>query len=298
MRSGRIFDIKRYALHDGNGIRTTVFFKGCPLRCSWCHNPEGLDSALELSYSRLLCLLCGRCVAACPKKALKKNTDGIIRLPSCDLCGKCTELCPSNALTICGYDIKAKELLAILLADEVFYQSSQGGVSFSGGEALYQKDFLLEVLKACKLNLLHTTLETSLAVPKKDVESVMPYVDKWIVDIKFIDGKLHQKHCGLDNTIILDNIKFLSTHKNDVLIRIPLIPRLTATKENIKAIAGFLQQLSYKPQVELLNYNPLTESKYPWLNKQYKLKGCKPLTKEEIKKLEAFLDVIQIATIS
>jgi len=290
MISGRVFDIKRYAVHDGSGIRTTVFLKGCPLHCRWCHNPEGLKADKELGFSKILCIACGKCVNICPQAAVTMENMNYRRNSNCDLCGSCVEVCPTTALTMIGQDMTVAELMKVLKADSVFYETSQGGVTFSGGEVFFQSAFVKAALQACKEAGYHTAVETSLYCQTTEITDLLPLIDLWIVDLKLIDEEKHKQYTGVGNELILSNLRFLAGKEVDILVRIPLIPEITATKENITGISGFLNSLPRNLPVELINYNPLTESKYPWLNKSYDLSACQPLSEAELDNCRSYLE--------
>lgn len=274
---GLVFDIRRFSTHDGPGIRTTVFTKGCPLSCQWCQNPEGLKMERRLCYFKNKCIGCGICISACPMKSLSyinEASDKIgIDRKSCNRCGVCAEACPAKALAFDSTELTVHEVVEELLKDKAFYGSS-GGVTLSGGDPFSQKEFTLEILKQCKKNGLNTAIETCLYVEKEILEEFLPHIDLLIADFKVFDPKLHEKYTGKDNEIIKENFRFLFNnyfHQNklDILVRIPLIPGYTATVENLKGIAGFLYSLSPEVKVELINYNPLAQSKYTLMNKRF-----------------------------
>lgn len=289
MITGTIFDIKRYAIHDGSGIRTTVFFKGCPLRCKWCHNPEGLAFKQQLGYLQNTCMHCGRCLKACTKKSLSLKNGRIHIADSCDLCGACVEVCPTNSLKQIGEQYSLEKLRNIIEKDMIFYDMTDGGVTFSGGEVFFQPEFLRESLKMCHELGLHTTIETSFMTAFKWIEQVIPYVDHFIIDIKLMDEEMHKQYTGVSNRVILENIRKLAAYDVDVLIRTPLIPNITATKENLEAIGAFLRSLPRKIEIELLNYNPLAESKYPMIQQEYELKGIQPFNEKELVVFEQYV---------
>ncbi|MDD6467162.1 MAG: glycyl-radical enzyme activating protein [Erysipelotrichaceae bacterium] len=287
--SGTIFDIKRYAIHDGTGIRTTVFFKGCPLRCMWCHNPEGLSCKPQLGYTQNTCMQCQRCIHVCRKKNLSLDNGSITIGQNCDLCEDCIDICPTNSLKMIGQTITLAQLEEIIKKDMIFYDTTDGGVTFSGGEVFLQPEFLRESLKLCHELGLHTTIESSFMTDFNWIEQVIPYVDQFIVDIKLMDEAMHQKYTGCKNQVILNNIRQLSTYDVPLLIRTPLIPNITATKENLQEIGAFLRSLPRKIEIELLNYNPLAESKYPMIQEEYQLKGAKPFSSKEMNVFEQYV---------
>jgi pyruvate formate lyase activating enzyme len=272
---GLVFDIRRFSTHDGPGIRTTVFTKGCPLQCKWCQNPEGLEAIQKLCYFKNKCIRCGMCIDVCPLKAISHADDRFICIDRklCDLCGLCVEACPPQAIVFDSKEMTVREVVDELLKDIEFYGPS-GGITLSGGDPFSQKEFTLELLKECKKHGLNTAIETCLYVDRKALEQFLPYIDLLIADFKVFDSELHNLYTGQDNTMIKDNFVYLFNHyfeqdKLDVLVRIPLIPEYTATEENLKEIARFLYSLSPRVRVELLNYNPLAQSKYTLMNKKF-----------------------------
>ncbi len=270
---GLIFDIKRFAIHDGDGLRTTIFFKGCPLKCRWCQNPEGIAYKSQLIYLSSRCMGCQSCVEVCPKHALSFNDGVVISREKCDLCGKCIDKCPTNSLKLNGVWYQLEELVEYLKRDDLFYHTSNGGITFSGGEVFAQFPFVLQLAKELKKLDYHLTIETSFYTKPEYIEELMPYLDHLYVDIKLMDKDLHQKYCGVDNALILDNIKKFACDK--MIIRVPLIPSITDSKDNLMKIKNFVQENGLS--VECLNYNPLAAGKYNLIDEDYSLKELKPL---------------------
>jgi len=264
MTFGAVFDVKRFALHDGRGIRSTLFLKGCPLTCPWCQNPEGLSGKISLRRTPSKCILCGRCVAVCPNDALsRENSVGIgINYAKCDLSGLCIDECPTAALSFEGRRVSAAEIAEELLRDKDFFETSGGGITLSGGEPLTQAVFTAEVLRLCKDAGIHTAVETSLAAPRAAVAALMPYTDLFLVDQKIADPKEHHRILGVELGPIRNNLEFLLRENTDVLVRIPLIPGFTATEENLRNLGDYLASLEREVPVELMNFNPLAENKY------------------------------------
>jgi pyruvate formate lyase activating enzyme len=252
-----IFDIRRGGLEDGPGIRTTVFFKGCPLHCVWCHNPESIDPDFEIGFYENDCIGCGDCVKACPLSACRLDNPLRIDRLACNRCAVCTEACPSGALRLIGRVYAPEELVGILMRDRSFYEVSHGGVTLSGGEPTLFPDYCREVLGALKKEGVHTALETNgffdLAQFKR---KVLPYVDLILFDLKVAGGKDHLRWTGVDNSPIIENLKALVRH-NSVKVepRIPLIPHFTATGKNVRAFQALLTDLGAGPPT-LLPYNP------------------------------------------
>jgi pyruvate formate lyase activating enzyme len=260
---GLIFDIVRFSIHDGPGIRTTVFFKGCHLACQWCHNPESRCAESELVLNPGKCCRCGSCEKVCP---LGKISIGEIisvkELPCLEGCRLCVIQCPTKALEMIGKVYTADELCSILTRDRQFYQISGGGVTLSGGEPLIQIDFVSAILKLLKQQRIHTVIETSGYVDWKNIESILSYVDFIYYDVKFVSDYLHKKYTLHSNFLIKENLKRLYSVFKNIKVRIPLIPQITDTDENLESIATFLaDQFSSSIEVELLPYNSLGEAK-------------------------------------
>jgi pyruvate formate lyase activating enzyme len=285
---GNIIDIKKFTIHDGPGIRSTVFLKGCPLNCVWCHNPEGINKNINLWYFENKCIKCHRCIRVCLNRALSitENSHIAINSEKCTDAGNCVEVCPTEALCFDGKEISASEVVKVLMEDNAFYQESGGGITLSGGDPLFQFDFSLEILKACKSKNVHTTIETCMYVKRDILEKFLNCVDLFIVDLKLFDSDEHEKYTGVRNELIKSNFEYLASQNANILLRIPLIPGITATNENIKNISTFVKNISSKIPIELMNYNPLTENKYRLMGKNYDvLMGMKPLTSNELDKL-------------
>lgn len=254
-----VFDIQRNSYVDGPGIRTTVFFKGCNLRCEWCHNPEGQSFEQEMLFYKDKCIGCGKCVEKCP-------TGGISDKAKCAFCGKCELYCPNDARRICGKEYDIDELMTELCKDRAFYEKSGGGITCSGGECMLQTDALSELLSACKDQDLNTAVDTAGNVPWSSFEKVLPFADMFLYDIKAITPQLHKKYTGVGNELILDNLKRLFKAQKRIWIRVPVIGGVNDTSEEIKKIADFLRP--YSPEkVELLPYHSMGEGKFKALGK-------------------------------
>lgn len=269
--SVNVFDIKRFACHDGKGIRTTIFLKGCPLRCAWCQNPEGLSVKSQVLYLENKCIHCQSCVHACVRGGIR-FVDGKILVDRSvqEDWPSIVDVCPCKALQMDSQSMSIDDVMEEILKDEIFFRNG-GGVTFSGGEPLLQADVLVELLKHCKEKGLHTAIETSLYANEDVVDSVMKYIDQIYMDIKVFDGTLHQKLTGVSNETILANAKrLLESDKQDhIIVRTPLIPTLSATDENISAIAQFISNIYPGVRYEMLNYNPLAKAKYAYLDQEY-----------------------------
>ena len=241
---GLVFDIKRYAINDGPGIRTTIFLKGCPLRCVWCHNPEGWTAQTQLLYKKSKCIGCGSCVEVCPQQALKLTPDGIRPTGNeCRLCGRCTEECPTTALEMCGRDWPTDKLMEEIEKERDIMTDSGGGVTLCGGEPLMHADYILTLLMELGRRGFHRTVDTTLYAPWETVARVAAECELWLVDLKLMDSKKHQLYTGVPNELILKNIRQLAKTGARFFIRIPLIDGINADEENIEATARFLASL-------------------------------------------------------
>lgn len=291
---GWIWDIKRYALHDGPGIRTTVFFKGCPLSCLWCCNPESQNFKPELTWIKERCLDCGLCEEACPHSAVKSDSSGyrIIDYNSCDLCGKCADLCPGEALNLLGRQAGVDEVLEEACKDAVFYQRSGGGLTLSGGEPLAQPNFATAILHRYKTEEggLNTVVETSGYADWKHLARVARYTDLFLFDIKHMDPADHYRLTGVSNSLILENAKKLSSDGFEMVIRIPVIPGMNDDHENIRLTALFARDLKRVKRVDLLPYHRLGEPKYQRLGRAYDLAGTPALSETDIVELKKIVE--------
>ena len=252
-----IFDIERNSYVDGPGIRTTVFFKGCNLRCAWCHNPEGQSPKPQMMFYKNKCTGCGKCKEKCPN-ALEK----------CELCGKCTIYCPHDAREICGKEYTVDEVMREILKDKVFYENSGGGVTFSGGECMLQIDFLEEILKVCKENGIHTAVDTAGHVPYEYFERILPYTNLFLYDVKCYDSEKHRQYTGVGNELILENLERLLTTGKSVWVRIPIIPTVNDTVEEIQRIKAYISSCGKPEKIELLPYHAMGEHKYAAINRE------------------------------
>jgi pyruvate formate lyase activating enzyme len=252
-----IFDIERGSFVDGPGIRTTVFFKGCNLRCAWCHNPESQNFAPEMAIFKNRCIGCSKCAEKCPHDLAK-----------CKLCGKCVLYCPQSAREIYGKEYTLDEVIAEVSKDIDFYSSSGGGVTFSGGECMLQIDFLEALLRECKARGIHTAVDTAGQVPYEYFERVMPHTDLFLYDVKCFDSETHARYTGVNNYRILENLKNLLCAEAPLWIRIPVIPSVNDSEDEMRAIAEFLCQHGRPQRVELLPYHAMGEHKYDALGKE------------------------------
>ena len=259
-----IFDIKRYAIHDGPGIRTTLFLKGCPLRCVWCHNPESWSSQPQKLYKKSKCIGCGSCVAACPQEAIELTPDGIVPTENpCLQCGRCTEECPATALEMSGRAWPMDELMAEVEKERGVMEDSGGGVTLCGGEPLMDPDYALQLLRELGRRGFHRTVDTTLFVHPDIVAAVAKECELFLVDLKTMDSEVHRKFTGVPNERILENIRLLSGLGARFFIRIPLIREVNAGRDNLEASARFLAALPVPPEeVDLLPYHDIGRGKH------------------------------------
>jgi len=262
--TGRIFNIQKYSIHDGPGIRTTVFFKGCPLSCIWCHNPESQSFVPEIMQYNKRCIGCGKCVEVCEYGALLDRD-------KCTSCGKCAEVCYAKARELAGKLMTVPEVIAQIDKDSIFYDESGGGVTFSGGEPLSQAGFLLELLKQCKKNEYHTAVDTSGYGTAETIKAISGMTDLFLYDLKLMDDDKHIKYTGVSNKLILENLQIISQLGNRIFIRIPLIPGINDDNSNIIATAKVIQETAGIEQVNLLPYHNIAADKYNRLGKQSRL---------------------------
>lgn len=282
-----VFDIKRFAVHDGDGIRTTVFFKGCHLRCRWCQNPEGLEARQQPVYLKNQCIHCGICARlARPGQLEWKAGQPVLNHSWPGNFDEIVDTCPSAAIRYDSTPYDLDSLMAKIREDEVFFKGD-GGVTFSGGEPFLQGHFLEEILKRCKAEGLHTAIESSFHADPALVKACAPYLDRIYADVKILDAAGHKAATGRDNRQILENIGWLlesSQHRDKVIIRTPLIPGYSATEENVAAIASWISSKYPDVKYELLNYNPLASAKYEMTGRQYQLPVHKMFTEDQMER--------------
>ena len=290
VQSGTIFDIKHFSTHDGPGIRTTVFLKGCPLACLWCHNPESQSPRPELLLRPNLCIACLACLEACPQEAIFLDRDFLITdRDRCDLCGVCVEVCHSGAREISGYEISVTELMKEIRKDIPFYDQSGGGVTFSGGEPLLQADFLLEALQACRELELNTALDTCGHMSYESIEPLLPWVDLVLYDLKAQDADLHRRLTGVRNEMLLKNLQKISQIGKKVRVRFPLVPGLNDTLQELSRLGEFCSALPGLESLEILPYHRSGIEKYARLQRDYKLENTNPPDQERLEETAAFL---------
>jgi pyruvate formate lyase activating enzyme len=279
---GIVFDIQRFSVHDGPGIRTTVFLKGCPLRCLWCHNPESQRVQPVLSFEREICVMCGECVKVCSRNA-QSVVDGerVIRRDLCVGCGKCVDACNTNALVLKGKTMTVEEVIREALRDELLYRKSGGGVTISGGEPLMQPTFTFSILRRMKEHNLHTAIETCGYAKWNTFERILEVTDLVIYDLKHMDSVRHKKFVGVGNDLILKNLKNVMKRNKEVLVRIPLIPDINDSDENLRKSAEFIRRLEIE-RVELIPYHEFAATKYEMLGIDYVLRVLKTYTSEQL----------------
>ena len=284
-----ITNIQKFSIHDGDGIRTTVFFKGCPLKCEWCHNPETQRFEKEMEVDGEKCTGCGTCASVCPNGAVRMTED---HRPAwdpkaCTFCGKCENFCPAGVREIVGREYTVKELTKELMKDQMFYEESGGGVTFSGGEVMsMDMDFILAMAKELKRQDVTLTIDTCGYVPYERFEKILPYVNTFLYDVKVMDPELHKKYMGTDNKLILENLIRLSQDGARIYIRIPTIKEVNGNEENMKETIAFLKEHDIHPAgVNLLPYHDTGSGKYAKLGMEYKGTDLHAPDKEE---MEAF----------
>lgn len=286
MKTGIVLNIQKYSVHDGPGIRTTVFFKGCPLACKWCHNPESICFEPQLIFYKERCIGCGRCQKeAAPGDVVIQNKKagfprGIDKLPL-----SCAEVCPTEALERAGEEKTVAEVFEEIKKDVVFYDKSGGGVTFSGGEPLSQLEFLQALLKKCKQEGISTAVDTSGFSDFSRIESIMDDVDLFLFDLKHMSDEVHRQITGVSNQVILENLKKLSAQGKKIFVRMPIIPTMNDGVENIEEAASFLAPL--KPfQVNILPYHDIAKHKYKQLGRIYLLENIQPPSEEKMKEIQ------------
>ena len=268
---GLVFDVQRFSIDDGPGIRTLIFMKGCPLNCLWCCNPESQSPKQEIMVTSSKCIGCGRCVKVCPTGAAAEK-DLLTARKMCIVCGKCVDACPSTSRQMVGHFMSVDKLMEEIEKDIPYYRLSGGGITVSGGEPLMQWDFTVELLKRCQMEGIHSSLETSGYTNWRIFERMLKYVDLVLYDIKHIDSNQHKKLTGVENRLILQNAKKATEIGKKMIIRVPIVPGYNDSEENLRAIAEFTRSLKRVEEIHLLPYHRLGESKYERLGRCYEIK--------------------------
>ena len=291
-QTGWIFDIQRTSLHDGPGIRTTVFFKGCPLHCAWCHNPESRSYRPQMAFNREKCADCFACVEACQHGA-QQALNGVHSMDHtlCQACGACLAACPNDALKMIGEPWSVAQIMAEVGRDRAFYAHSGGGVTLSGGEPMAQLDFALAILRSCRANGIHTCVETSGFAPRWKFQSILPWVDLFLLDYKLTDADAHIQWTGVTNDLILDNLDYLYAQGGAILLRCPLIPGVNDTPDHLAGIAAISQAYPHLQGIELMAYHNLGRDKSARLGTAYPLEGI-PTTGESTQ--QAWLQALAV----
>ena len=284
---GTITTIQRMSIHDGPGIRSTLFMKGCNLRCAWCHNPETWSPHPQLQYIAAKCIHCESCIGACDRQALRP-ADGriVVNRCICTLCGRCTEACVSGAMTRVGRLIEADEAVRELLLDRAFFRTSDGGVTLSGGEPLLQADFAEEVLRGCIDEGIHTAVESNLTEPWPVIERFLPLVRLWMCDLKIADSAMHRRWTGLDNECIIDNLRRLAATGSPIIVRTPIVPGVNDTEQAVEELCRIVAGLGRAVAYELLEFHTLGFGKFDDLGMDNPMSGTAALARETFERLK------------
>jgi pyruvate formate lyase activating enzyme len=288
---GIVFNIQRFSIDDGPGVRTTVFVKGCPLTCFWCSNPESQNPLPEVTWRYTSCKKCGTCVETCPLELITLDEDGVhIDRKSCDRCGKCVEACEAEALRMSGKRMTVDEVFKVVKRDIDFYKVSGGGVTGSGGEILMQADFIAELFKRCREEEIHTCADTSGFGTKEAMEKILAYSNLVYYDLKHMDPVEHEKQCGQSNDLILSNLSLVAESKVQLVIRVPIIPGYTNSDENIAAIAKTVAGLAKEAPVNILPYHNYGSNKYRMIDMKYRLDDVKIPTEKELDRAKQIIE--------
>ena len=297
-KRGIVFNIERHALHDGPGIRTLVFLKGCPLSCYWCSNPEGMSEDPQLMFTKEKCIRCGQCAETCPNQAISWQPDEypITDKKKCNVCGECVPVCPANARHIIGKEMSAEEVLREVEKDMVFYRHSNGGITVSGGEPMCQHEFVGAIFKLCKSHGISTAIETSGFAPWEHFETILPYTDLMLFDVKHMDTQKHKESVGVNNELILENLNRIDGLGISLIIRVPTIPGFNDTKDNMQRLAALVKTLQNVKEVHLLPFHSLGRSKYGGLDVCYRASEVEPPSMESMQSLALVFNEAGIKT--
>lgn len=285
-----IFNIQKFSIHDGPGIRTTVFFKGCPLKCLWCHNPESQEYEKQILHDPDKCVLCGTCVKVCPHNAIKIE-DNVLStdMAKCDFCGLCEVYCIQEARQIVGKCYEVDDVVKEVIKDKVFYEKSGGGVTVSGGEPLMFVDYVEELFKKLKEENIHTAVDTCGAVNFESLERIAPYTDLFLYDIKLMDDEKHKKFIKSSNKVILENLKKLSKIHNNINIRMPIIEGVNADIDHIEKVIDFIKDLNIK-KINLLPYHDIAKHKYKKLDMHYEEEKMSKPSEEKMQSFKSMFE--------
>lgn len=287
---GTILDIQRFSVHDGPGIRTTVFLKGCPLRCTWCHNPESQAHDRELVARRERCIRCRACEQTCAEGAIHLSGDRpVIARERCTRCGACAEVCYAEALELVGREMTVTEVLEQIEGDVAFFEESAGGVTFSGGEPLSQPAFLLALLRGCQDREIHTAVDTCGYAPWNSFERVRHHADLFLYDLKLLNDQKHREYTGVSNAPIVENLRRLSELGHQIILRLPLVPGVNDAIEQVRALGGLAASLPHLSRVDVLPYHHMAVEKYGRLDRAYALPDARPPTKEWLEEVTRIL---------
>ena len=282
-----ITNIQGYSIHDGPGIRTVVFFKGCGLSCLWCANPECINAGIQIGFIENLCTHCGKCLEVCSVNAIKDDdTKHRIDYGKCTACGKCAQACLYDALTIYGKEMSSSEVFDTVRRDKMFYETSGGGVTVSGGEPLLQAPFVQELFTLCKNDGIHTCIETAGFAPPENLLSLLPLTDCLLFDLKHMDPETHHKYTGQTNERILANVKLAAEYDVDILFRLPLIPGVNDDSLNIERTADFIKSLQIPPKIQIMPYHRLGDSKYKALNIPNQMQQTPVMTPDKVEAVQ------------
>ena len=289
--SGWVFDIRRYSVHDGPGIRTTVFLKGCALRCAWCHNPESQAAEPQLLYRADRCLACGECVEVCAAGAVALHDDRVITDPArCALCGACTDACPTDARAIVGRRMRVTEVLEAIEHDRLYYDESGGGATFSGGEPLYQPEFIRSLLVSCRERGIRSALDTAGHAPPAIFAEIAHLADVVLFDLKHMDAALHRVGTGVTNDLILDNLRRLAAAGGEVVVRVPLVPGFNDTASNLQRTAAFVAALDPVPLVQLLPFHVAAKEKHRRFGLPYRQRDAETHTETALSTFRSWFE--------
>jgi len=296
IKKGIVFEIKKFAIDDGPGIRTTIFLKGCPLRCWWCHNPEGQLSTPELMFRKNRCIDCEECVNACPTGALSFDSGKKLSIDrrNCNLCGRCAQKCPTEALSMVGKEIDVDRVMKEIGKDAAFYDESRGGITLSGGEPLLQIDFLTAILDECKKKHVLTAVDTSGYASRRSFGKIVDKVDLFLYDIKMMDERKHRKYTGVSNKLILENFRRLAENGSDIFVRFPIVSGINDDEANVTKTAEFILSCGVK-RVWLLPYHRAGIEKYRSLSRDYRLRTVRSPTDRKLSSIKERLEALGLS---